>query len=178
MSLNKTVLLTALAASITLASSAHAATDAQVTITGQIAAATCDLSVTKNSIDLGTYTSTGIVANSAITGSEQNFTLNLTNCTADSTGQIDLWAKGTALGANNAYFNSKDAGTVGVQLKAASVAVKPNVATDVKAISTLTAGLKANGSATIPMTAALFSTVATPASQLIEAPITFSIAYN
>ncbi|WP_255586242.1 fimbrial protein [Providencia sp. R33] len=180
MSLNKTVLLTAFAASITLASTAHAATDAQVTITGQIAAATCDLSVTKNNIDLGTYTSSSISTSGEIASSSQSFTLNLTNCTKayDNTGgtasPVNLYAKGTALAANTAYFNNKDGGTVGVKLMADATAVEPNVASNITSLKTLSVG----GSASIPMTASLYSTVVTPASQLIEAPITFSIAYN
>ena len=183
MSLNKTLLtLSFAAAGLMTFSSVQAATNAQVTITGQIAAATCDLSVTKSNIDLGTYVSADITANDVIAGSSKDFTLNLSNCSAayDSTDPdavpVSLYATGTALATNNNYFNNIDGGTVGVKLTADSgaVEVKPNVAAEIGSLTALTAG----GSATIPMTAALFSTVATPSSQVIEAPITFSVAYN
>lgn len=186
MSLNKTLLTLSVAgAGLMMFSSVQAATNAQVTITGQIAAATCDLSVTKNNIDLGTYVSSTISANAVITGSSKDFTLNLTNCSADYDGTaqgavpVSLYATGTALAADNNYFNNVDGGTVGVKLTADSttatpVDIKPNVAAGIASLSALTSG----GSATIPMTAALFSTVATPAAQMIEAPVTFSVAYN
>ncbi|MEX6118870.1 fimbrial protein [Providencia hangzhouensis] len=179
--LNKTALFAALTSSALLMGAAQAATNAQITITGQIAAATCDLNVTKNNIDLGTFVPTGILANAVIAGSSENFTLNLSNCTKDydSTAvgatAVNLYAKGTALAANTAYFNNKDGATVGVKLTAdGATDVKPNIAADISSLTTLTSG----GSATIPMTAELFSTVATPAAQMIEAPITFSVAYN
>lgn len=187
MSLNKTLLtLSFAAAGLMTFSSVQAATNAQVTITGQIAAATCDLSVTKNNIDLGTYVSSTInTADAVITGSSKDFTLNLTNCSTDYDGTaqgavpVSLYATGTALAANNNYFNNVDGGTVGVKLTADSttatpVDIKPNVAAAIASLSELTSG----GSATIPMTAALFSTVTTPAAQMIEAPVTFSVAYN
>lgn len=187
MSLNKTLLTLSFATvGLMTFNSVQAATNAQVTITGKIAAATCDLSVTKNNIDLGTYVSSSVsTANTVITGSSKDFTLNLTNCSAgyDSTVSgavpVSLYATGTALAANNNYFNNVDGGTVGVKLTADNatanpVEVKPNAAADIASLTKLTTG----GSATIPMTAALYSTVATPVAQNIEAPITFSIAYN
>lgn len=177
MSFSKITLLTALTTSVLIMGSTQAETNAQVTITGQISAATCDLNVTKNNIDLGTYVPTGIAANSVITGSSENFTLNLSGCTKAVTGvvPVSLYAKGTALAANTNYFNNVDGATVGVKLTAdASTDVKPNVAANITSIQDLTV----SGSATIPMTAELFSTVATPSSQMIEAPITFSVAYN
>lgn len=177
--LNKTALFAALTSSALLMGAAQAATNAQVTITGQIAAATCDLNVTKNNIDLGTFVPTGILANSVITGSSENFTLNLSDCTHDYdttlTGNaVNLYAKGTALAANTAYFNNQNGATVGVKLTADGTAVKPNTATNIASLT----GLITGGSAAIPMTAELFSTVATPDAQMIEAPITFSVAYN
>ncbi len=101
--------------------SVQAATNAQVTITGQITSATCYLSVTKNNIDLGTCVSS-ISADSIINGSSKDFTLNLTNCsanydsTASSSVPVSLYARGTALAANNNYFNNINGGTVGFKL--------------------------------------------------------------
>lgn len=179
MSFNKTVLLTPVAALFLVAGIAQAATSAQVTITGQIAAATCDLAVTQSNIDLGTVISGDVTATGPINSTSRNFTLNLTACTAaqatTGSGSVpSLFARGTAMAANTNYFNNVDGATVGVQLTAAGQPVKPNQSTG---LTTLT-GLTAGGSAQVAMNAQLYSTVITPASQQIAAPVTFSVAYN
>ncbi|NXZ90139.1 type 1 fimbrial protein [Serratia fonticola] len=179
MSLNKTMLLTPVAGFFLLAGIAQAATSAQVNITGQIAAATCDLAVTQSNIDLGSVISGDVTTTGAISSTGRNFTLNLTGCTADQATKepgtvVSLTARGTAMAANSNYFNSVDGATVGVQLTAVGLPVKPNKSTGLTELKGLTAG----GSAQVAMNAQLYSTVLTPASQRIEAPITFSIAYN
>lgn len=179
MSLNKTLLLTPVAALFLVAGIAQASTSAQVTISGQIAAATCNLAVTQSNIDLGTVIPGDITTTGAIASTSRNFTLNLTACTADQATKepgavVSLIARGTAMAANTNYFNNVDGARVGVQLTAAGLPVKPNQSTGLTALKGLTAG----GSAQVAMNAQLYSTVLTPASQRIEAPITFSVAYN
>ncbi|QCJ69375.1 fimbrial protein [Providencia heimbachae] len=159
---------------------AAAATSAQVNVTGQIAAATCDLNVTNSNIDLGTHISSDITTIGKITPSSHDFELRLSNCSkafdgsAAGAAPVQLFAKGTALLANSDLFNNTVGGTVGVELTADSKQVKPNTSVDLASITDITAG----GSATVPMNVVLNSTVATPASQLIEAPITFSVSYE
>ncbi|MBP9642108.1 MAG: type 1 fimbrial protein [Budvicia sp.] len=178
MTFNKTLLLAPVAAFIMSVGTAQAATNAQVTITGQIAAATCDLNVTNSNIDLGTVVSSDVTVAGPIATTSKDFTLNLSNCTQDGeTGTVvSMLSKGTALAANTNYFNNVDGGTVGVQLTVNGQAVKPNASTPLTALAgeVLTAG----GSAQVLMNAQLNSTVAKPATQQIEAPITFSVAYN
>lgn len=175
---NKTLLLAPVAAFIMSVGTAQAATNAQVTITGQIAAATCDLNVTNSNIDLGTVISSEVATAGAIASTSKDFTLSLSNCTQDGKEgtAVSLFSKGTALAANTSYFNNIDGGTVGVQLTADGQAVKPNASTALTALAGEV--LKAGGTAQVLMNAQLNSTVANPASQNIEAPITFSVAYN
>lgn len=175
---NKTLLLAPVAAFIMAVGTAQAATNAQVTITGQIAAATCDLNVTHSNIDLGTVISSDVTAAGPITSTSKDFTLNLSNCTQDGeeSTAVSLFSKGTALAVNTNYFNNIDGGTVGVQLTANGQPVKPNASTTLTALAGEV--LKEGGTAQVLMNAQLNSTVANPASQNIEAPITFSIAYN
>lgn len=178
MTFNKTLLLAPVAAFMITAGAAQAATNAQVTITGQIAAATCDLNVTQSNIDLGTVVSSDVATAGPIASTSKDFTLNLSNCTQDGEEgtTVSLFSKGTALAANTNYFNNVDGGTVGVQLTADGQAVKPNASTALTALAG--EALKAGGIAQVSMNAQLNSTVAKPASQNIEAPITFSVAYN
>lgn len=178
MTFNKSMLLAPVAAFIMTVGTAQAATNAQVTITGQIAAATCDLNVTNSNIDLGTVISSDVTAAGPIVSTSKDFTLNLSNCSQDGEEGtvVSMFSKGTALAVNTNYFNNIDGGTVGVQLTANGQPVKPNTSTTLTALAgeVLTEG----GSAQVAMNAQLNSTVAAPASQNIEAPVTFSVAYN
>ncbi|GKX61609.1 hypothetical protein SOASR032_01780 [Pragia fontium] len=176
MSVKQKLFLAPIAALVMISCSTQAATNAQITITGQISSATCDLNVTQSNIDLGTVISGDVATAGAIASTSKDFTLNLTNCSADQgeSSVMSLFAKGTPLAANTSYFNNIDGGTVGVQLTAAGQPVKPNSNT---ALTSLT-GLKTGDSAQVLMNAQLYSTVRNPASQQIEAPITFSLAYN
>lgn len=171
----KNLIALCIAAGLGFTGAASAATNAQVTVSGQIASATCDLSVSNPNIDLGTYISADIQAAGDITNSAKDFSLLLTNCSKDqSAGSVQLFAKGTALDANGDYFNNTAKATVGVKLSADAKPVKPNTSIDLSGVS----GLKQGGSASVPMKVALYSTVATPDSQRIDAPITFSVSYE
>lgn len=157
---------------------AMSATNAQITVTGNIAAATCDLIVSNTGIDLGTFISSDIKAAGVIAGSTRAFDMSLSNCGKAFDGKdgkfIQMHAKGTALATNTALFNSIDKGTVGVEVTADGKPVKPNSTIPLESIKTVAQ----NGSAVIPMTVALNSTMLQPGSQRIEAPITFSVSYE
>lgn len=175
----KNLIVLSIAAGLGFSGAAMSATNAQVTVTGNIAAATCDLSVTNTNIDLGTFISSDIQTVGTIAGSTHNFDMSLSNCSKDfdaddGTKFVQMYAKGTALAANTSLFNNIEKGTVGVEVKADEQTVKPNSTIKLSSIDSLTK----DGSAVIPMSVALNSTVATPDSQRIEAPITFSVSYE
>lgn len=170
----KSLIALCITAGLGFAGAASAAQNAQINVSGQIAAATCDLSVSNPNIDLGTHISADVVAGD-IANSQKDFTLQLTNCSKDQTGtSVQLFAKGTALDANGDYFNTTANATVGVKLTSETNLVKPNTSIDLTSVTGLTQG----SSASVPMSVALHSTVATPASQRIDAPITFSVSYE
>ncbi|EOE0525437.1 fimbrial protein [Providencia stuartii] len=171
----KNMIALCVAAGLGFAGAASAGQNAEVNVSGQIAAATCDLSVSNPNIDLGTHISADITAAGDIASSAKDFTLQLTNCSKDQTGaSVQLFAKGTALDANGDYFNNTANATVGVKLTADSKPVKPNTSVDLTSVT----GLAQGSSASIAMNVGLYSTVGTPASQRIDAPITFSVSYE
>lgn len=174
----KNLIVLSIAAGLGFSGAAMSATNAQVTVTGNIAAATCDLSVTNTNIDLGTFISSDIENVGTIAGSTHNFDMSLSNCSQEFDGEsgkfVQMYAKGTALAANTSLFNNVEKGTVGVAVTADGKEVKPNTNVQLSSIKSLAEG----GSAVIPMNVALNSTVSKPASQRIEAPITFSVSYE
>ncbi|WP_273802846.1 fimbrial protein [Providencia rettgeri] len=180
MLLNKKALVSlCVAAGLSLTGvTAVAAQNAQITVTGQIAAATCDLNVTNTNIDLGSHISSSVTQVGVIANSEYDFQLGLSNCSQDFTAapskNIQLFAKGSSLTTDASLFSTAANGTVGVQLKAENKKVNPNTNFDLASITEI----KTTGTATIPMNVALYSTVATPKSQHIQAPITFSVSYE
>ncbi|HEJ9414467.1 TPA: type 1 fimbrial protein [Proteus mirabilis] len=173
-----------------LSTQVMAAKNADVTFTGRLVAATCDVTPSKASIDLGTYVTSEITSTEAALG-ERDFSLTLNNCTKysqpageDGTGEvtvsnIELMATGTALVGNNKLFSSPDSsdlGQAGIKITAMGKEILPNKSAELN--------LKAEGTKEdniiVPMKAGLYvtSTEASLNPQDIRVPVTFSVAYN
>ncbi|WP_411753402.1 fimbrial protein [Serratia sp. (in: enterobacteria)] len=162
-------------------STAHAGTNAQITITGDVVAATCDVSLSASSLELGNFTPAQFTAIATpVTDSVKSFTVGLNNCMAplkagDTAGLV---VTGQTLGGNPNMFNSTGT-TAGVMLKVAGTSsyIKNKEKLSVATAGTTPAAGDFN-SKIVTLEASLAST-ATPA-QLghVSAPILFSFAYN
>lgn len=169
---------------LAVAGGAQAASNAQITITGNVVAATCDVSLSTNNLDLGNYTPsefTGVAT--PVAASQHPFTVGLSNCqtplaAGDTAGVV---VTGQTLAGNSNMFNSTSTNT-GVMLSLASApgtyitsGQKLNMAT----AGTTPAAGDFNGK-TLSVTAGLASTATTTGVDIgaVSAPILFSFAYN
>ena len=164
------------------AGGAQAASNAQMTITANVVAATCDVSLSTTNLDLGNYTSSqfGAVA-TPIAASVKPFTVGLSNCqtplAADDTA--GLVVSGQTLGGNPNMFNTTGTNT-GIMLSQVSA---PGVYfTNNQKLNVATAGsTPATGdfnAKTLSLQAGLASTSTTADLGAVSAPILFSFAYN
>lgn len=161
---------------------AQAASNAQITITANVVAATCDVSVSNSTLDLGSYTPaqfTGVATPIAL--SNKNFTVGLNNCDVPMVaGDLaNLVVTGQTLGGNPNIFNSTGTNT-GIMLSLASTPTsyinsgdKLNVAT----AGSTPAASDFNGQS-LRMQAGLASSSAAADLGLVSAPVLFSFAYN
>lgn len=160
----------------------HAASNAQITITGNVVASTCDVSVSNPNLDLGNFTSTAFTSVATpVPESIKTFTVGLSNCdtpmeAGDKAGFI---VSGQTLAGNPNIFNSTGTNT-GVMLSPAetptayiSAGQKLNIAT----AGTTPAVGDFNGK-TVTLQAGLASSSATPEIGTVNAPVLFSFAYN
>ena len=168
---------------LAVASGAQAATNAQITITGNVVAATCDVSLSTNNLDLGNYTPsdfTGVAT--PISASQHPFTVGLSNCqtplaAGDTAGLV---VSGQTLAGNANMFNSTGTNT-GVMLSLASA--PGTYINNGEKLSVATAGATPaagdfNGK-TLSVNAGLASTTTSGVDiGAVSAPILFSFAYN
>lgn len=160
----------------------NAASNATMNITANVVAATCDVSVSNSTLDLGNYTKTnfGAVA-TPIASSLKTFTVGLSNCEKPKTAgdKANLVISGQTLGGNPNIFNSTGTNT-GVMISQVSAPTTYLSAGDKIAVATAGATPAVgdfNGKA-ISLQAGLASTSATPDIGAVSAPIIFSFAYN
>jgi len=185
--MRKTLLTLTPAALLLLAVSggALAASNAQVTITGNVVAATCDVSASTSTLDLGNHTPSEFTAVATpIASSTKQFTVGLNNCqTPVATGATaGLIVNGATLGGNPTIFNTSGTNT-GVMLSNAATPTvhiaagqKVNLAT---ASSTPLNAADFNGkSMTFNASLASSSTLTAVNLGSVNAPITFQFAYN
>lgn len=178
--------ISAIALVVGFSGQAFAAKNAEVNFSARLVAATCDISASKNTVNLGTHVIAD-VKNTTDPVQKENFSLTLNKCSkigeqtgADEdlkTSDIELLALGTALAGHDDKFADANASQVGIQLTATdkNVVLKPNVSTVIPVQITST-----TGDYIVPMTAGLFATAtgATLTPQDINVPVTFSVAYN
>lgn len=182
--MRKSMMMLAPVAAILFAgtSISHAASNAEITITGNVVASTCDVSVSNPNLDLGNFAKaafTGVAT--PVPASIKTFTVGLSNCgtplaAGDKAGII---VSGQTLGGNPNIFNSTGTNT-GVMLSPVatptayiSAGQKLNIAT----AGTTPAVGDFNGKS-IRLQAGLASSSATPDIGMVNAPVLFSFAYN
>lgn len=162
--------------------SVHATSNAQMVITGNVVAATCDVSLSTSNLDLGNHTPAAFTqVAKPVPGSIKTFTLGLSNCqaplAAGDTANVTI--SGQTVGGNPYIFNSS--GTdIGVML---SLVSKQD---DYISAGTKLEIAKAQGTPapsdfnakTITLQAGLASTSAAPQIGTVNAPVLFSFTYN
>ncbi|AHG22586.1 hypothetical protein Z042_01885 [Chania multitudinisentens RB-25] len=165
------------------AGATQAASNAQITITGNVVAATCDVSLSTNNLDLGNHTPADFAAVATpVAASVKTFTVGINNCqTPLADGDTaNLVVTGQTLGGNPNMFNSTGTNT-GVMLSLASTPSAYINNGDKLLVATagaVPAQSDFNGK-TLSLQAGLASTVAAGAEiGAINAPILFSFAYN
>ncbi|WP_025123102.1 MULTISPECIES: fimbrial protein [unclassified Serratia (in: enterobacteria)] len=169
---------------LAVAGGAQAASNAQITITGTVVAATCDVSLSTNNLDLGNYTPaqfTGVAT--PIPASQHPFTVGLSNCqtplaASDAAGLV---VTGQTLAGNTNMFNTTGTNT-GVMLRQASAPAGTYISNGDK-LTVATAGTTPSAAdfngQTLSLTAGLASTSTTGVNiGAVNAPILFSFAYN
>lgn len=161
---------------------AQAANNAQMTVTANVVAATCDVSLSTTNLDLGNYSKTAFTAIATpVATSIRNFTVGLSNCEAPTTAgdKANLIVSGQTLGGNPNMFNTTGTNT-GIMLSETS-SPTAYITTGQK-LSVATAGATpAAGdfnAKSLSLQAGLASTSTTPDLGLVNAPILFSFAYN
>lgn len=168
---------------IASAGTAIAGNNAQITITANVVAATCDVSLSTNNLDLGNYSPSVFTSVATpVAESVKKFTVGLNNCetpkAASDTASVVV--TGQTLGGNTNIFNSTGTNT-GIMISQAS---SPE-----KYINSGDKLLVATASATDPTSADLnaksLSLLAGLASSgdkaefgSVSAPVLFSFAYN
>jgi len=160
----------------------NASSNAQMTITANVVAATCDVSVSSPTLDLGNYAKsafTGIAT--PVASSVKTFTVGLSNCDAPIAAgdTANLVISGQTLGGNPNIFNSTGTNT-GVMISQVSTPATYLKAGDKLAVATAgdpAAAGDFNGKA-LSLQAGLASTSATPDIGAVSAPVVFSFAYN
>lgn len=185
-------ILTPLFATLLATSSlTQAASNGQITISGSVVDVTCDVSVPA-SLNLGNFARTAFsTVSTPVAGSTQPFKVALTNCTtpaADATANVII--SGNTLAGNTNIFNKTD-DIAGVMI---STEAEPTTylksGDKIQIAKAAAASTGSGGSATpgptagdfnqktLTFQAGLASIVTTPDARQIEAPITFSFAYN
>ncbi|WP_422527421.1 fimbrial protein [Serratia fonticola] len=161
---------------------AQAASNAQMTITANVVAATCDVSLSNPSLDLGNYSKSAFTTVATpVTASVKTFTVGLSNCEtpAKAGDKASLIVTGQTLGGNPNIFNSTGTNT-GVMLSETATPTK--YITNGQKLAVATAGATPTAgdfnAKSLSLQAGLASTSTTPDIGMVSAPILFSFAYN
>lgn len=163
--------------------SATAANNAQITITANVVAATCDVSLSANNLDLGNFTPSQFTAIGVpVSASVKKFTVGINNCEVPQAASdtANLVVTGQTLGGNPAMFNSTGTNT-GIMISQVSTPTDYIQNSDKILVATAAASDPSasdlNGK-TLSLQAGLASTSTTADIGLVNAPILFSFAYN
>jgi len=168
---------------VVAAGNVQAASNAQLTVTANVVAATCDVSLSTNNLDLGNYAPTQFTGVATpIPASQKTFTVGLNNCQvpAQAADTANLVISGQTLGGNPNLFNSTGTNT-GIMLN--QVATPTTYITSGQKLLVATAGEIPSASdfntKTLSLQAGLASTTTTGINiGAVNAPILFSFSYN
>ncbi|MFI8415331.1 fimbrial protein [Serratia sp. NPDC078593] len=160
----------------------HAGTNAQIMITADVVAASCDVSLSTNNLDLGNYTPKAFTTVATpIADSVKPFTVGLNNCdvplAAGDTASLKI--SGQALGGNPSIFNTTGTNT-GIML---NLKGETDYIANGDKLQVATAGTTSAdefNSKTLSLEAGLASTVTGNNVDIghVSAPILFSFVYN
>lgn len=165
------------------ASSANAANNAQITITANVVAATCDVSMSSNNLDLGNFTPSQFTTVAVpVTESVKKFTVGINNCETPKAASdtANLVVTGQTLGGNPNMFNSTGTNT-GIMIS--QVATPTNYIQTGEKILVATAAASDPSSSdlnakSLAFQAGLASTSTSADIGSVNAPVLFSFAYN
>lgn len=168
---------------MSVAGTAQAKDNAQITITGNVQSATCDVKISSTTLDLGTHKPADFTAaKTPVTASTKPFTLALENCdTPAAAGTASLKLSGTTIvGASN-MFSEDPTATYGVMLEKVGTAGTYFSTGEEIPVHTIT-GTPAAGDLdgkTLPLQASLAKVTATaPSTGTMKAPLLFQFIYN
>ncbi|EOV8089282.1 MULTISPECIES: fimbrial protein [Providencia] len=161
----------------------NAASNAQMTITANVVAATCDVSVSAANLDLGNFAQSQFATQAVATplsASVKNFTIGLSGCENPKAigDTANVVVSGQTLGGNTNMFNSTGTDS-GIMLSLAgspTTYITNQEKIEIADASTTNAN-EFNGK-TLAFQAGLAATSTTPQIGVVNAPILFSFAYN
>lgn len=160
----------------------YAATNAQVIVTADVVAASCDVSLSTNNLDLGNFTPKAFTTIATpVAASVKPFTVGLNNCDAPlkAGDTASLIVSGQVLGGNPNIFNTTGTNT-GIMLNKKGSA---SYITSGQKLQVATAAATSAGdfnAKTLSLEAGLASTSIGNSVDIghVNAPILFSFAYN
>lgn len=159
---------------------AYAASNAEITITSSVVAATCDLSVSKSTLDLGNFSQKELQSAGLNTPiGKKRFELIVSNCDGAKkpTGNgIGVLVSGQNISGHNTVFNNNN-GESGIVL---STVKDPTISIEnggFVQLAELTDSEEYQGGV-FGFNAGLVTTSQSPVAEMVKAPILFSLAYN
>ncbi len=176
----KKVILASLIISAFAMSYANAASNAQINITADVVAATCDVSLSTPAMDLGNYAQKDFTAVATpVAASTKQFTVGINNCdTPLAIGDTaNLVISGQTLGGNPNIFNSTGTNT-GIMLNQKGSATYLKNGDKLNVASASTPDAADFNTKVITLEAGVASTSTTADIGHISAPVLFSFAYN
>lgn len=161
----------------------QAASNAQLTVTANVVAATCDVSLSTNNLELGNYSPTQFTGIATpIATSQKKFTVGLNNCEVPKAAgdKANLVISGQTLGGNPNLFNSTGTNT-GIMLSQVETPTTYINAGDKLLVATAgaTPAVGDFNTKTLSLQAGLASTTITGVDiGAVSAPILFAFSYN
>ncbi|MHA7845925.1 fimbrial protein [Serratia sp. D1N4] len=167
------------------AGNVQAASNAQMTITGTVVAATCDVSLSTNNLDLGNFTPADFTAVATpVAASQKSFTVGINNCqTPLAAGdKANLVVTGQTLGGNPSIFNSTGT-NAGVMLRDVAAPAGTYIKNGDKLLVATAGATPASGDfngKSLSLQAGLASSSSNTGVNIgaVNAPVLFSFAYN
>ncbi|WP_422528796.1 fimbrial protein [Serratia fonticola] len=165
--------------------SAQAANNAEITITGNVVKVTCDVNLSKTTLDLGNWAPASFTAASTpVAGSVKQFSVGLTNCAGTPTAgeKASLMVGGQTLAGHSTIFQGAagSSSNVGVMISPVDTPTA-YIATGDHILETIAGATPALGDfegQQIILQAALAASSTPAAIGSVNAPVLFSFAYN
>ncbi|VXC89568.1 conserved exported hypothetical protein [Enterobacterales bacterium 8AC] len=177
-------LLTLAVSLFAVVGTAQAANNAEITITGNVVKVTCDVNLSKTTLDLGNWTPASFTtASTPVAGSAKQFSVGLSNCagTPIAGEKASLVVGGQTLAGHSTIFQGATGSSSNVGVMISPVAAPTSyIATGDSILETLAAtpALSDFDGQQIVLQAALAASSTPAAIGSVNAPVLFSFAYN